>query len=189
LNLPAAERTIANAITHELRRPWHVHSFDYRGNLAPMTSPFRLTAHSIQAPHTFVERYAWGITDPDETLRLPAFAWTLTEHPMLVALASFPMPQRAEWRTFLASSAYPAPDVPFRKHANRHGTVRMRRSETITPTLAEVAVAFARAATVNYVAAHAYRDAFPVDLWETSQGVPSIGAKISTVHACPEAST
>ena len=179
--MSAAERTIANSITNELRRPWHVHSFDYRGNLAPMSSPFRLTAHAVKAPHTFVERYAWAVTDPDEALNVPAFAWSLTEHKMLAALARFPLAQQAEWREYLNAPGHPNAALPFKKDRNRHGTFTMRRTHDTSPGAAEVAAAFASAATVTRLADRVYREAFPVDVWRMPQGVDAQRPTVNTV--------
>lgn len=186
MNLPAAERTIANAITHQLRHPWHIHTFDYRGNLAPMTSPFRLTARPpAKPPSVFVERYVWGTTDPDGILRVPPFVWMLTEHRMLRALARFPLPQQATWREYLNAPGHPNAALPFRRHKNRHGTLLMRRTEDTPADAAHVAVALAHAATVTIIDEPTYRETFPLDLCESSQGVPPQDRIISTVHACP----
>jgi hypothetical protein len=154
----AGTRIIANAITHALRGPWHVDAFDYRGNKAGMTSPFRLTANQPgKAPHLFVERFVWGITDPDVSLDEPAHAWLLTQHVYEATVNAHVY--AGNWPDELNGTA-----LPYRRAMNRHGRWKYRRSESFDEHAALVAYALARAARVTTVPAHTYREAFPVDL-------------------------
>jgi hypothetical protein len=182
--LEHAARITANSITTALRGPWRLDGFDARGNQCGSTSPFRLTAHQPgKPPHVFIEKFVWDVTDPDPTLRVPAFTWLLTEHRMLTVLAKFPLPQQAAWRTFLNSPSRKQP-LPFFRDRNRHGTLLMRRTPDCPAEAAHVAVALARVTLVNEIDEPTYREAFPVDLWDSSQGVEVLGPKIATVQAC-----
>jgi hypothetical protein len=107
----------------------------------------------------FVERFHWGVTDPDDALGVPALAWLLREHAMLASLRTFTDAERDAWREHLQGTA-----LPFRRAANRHGSWKMRRSEATTNTAATVALAVAAAANVRALAHADYLDAFPVML-------------------------
>ena len=181
MNEPAAERILANAITHELRRPWRTHAFDYRGNTTLMTSPYRATAAGIRRPSVFIEQYAWGVTDPDPPLNVPALAWLLTQHEYYRALAAHPIADQAVWRAFLQANAN-----PFRRSLNRHGSPKMRRNEGTDGTTATVALSVARSAKVLRIPAHVFREAFPVDLVTNVTGVPTYWAHNPTVYACAQ---
>jgi hypothetical protein len=155
-----AQRIIANEITTALRHPWKIDAFDRKGNAAGMTSPFRLTANPPRKPPSlFIERFHWGITDPDDALGVPALAWLLREHAMLHAISAFTIPEQDAWREHLQGTA-----LPFRRAANRHGSWKMRRSEATTNTAATVALAVAAAARVEAIPTSTYRDAFPIHL-------------------------
>jgi hypothetical protein len=155
-----AQRLVANDITSALRHPWKVDAFDRKGNAAGMTSPFRLTANPPRKPPSmFVERFAWGVVDPDNALGTPAMAWLLREHAMLSALRAFTPAEVDAWREHLQGVA-----MPFRRAVNRHGSWKMRRSESTTNTAATVALAVAAAARVQAIPPSEYREAFPVHL-------------------------
>ena len=155
-----AQRIIANDITLALRKPWRIDGFDARGNKVSHTSPFRLTANQPRKPPSlFMERFVWGITDPDDSLGVPALAWLLREHAMFTALRPFTTAEQDAWREHLQTTA-----LPFRKAYNRHGTPKMRRSESTTNTAATVALAVAAAARVERIPAAEYRHAFPLEV-------------------------
>ena len=168
-----AQRIIANDITLALRKPWRIDGFDARGNKVSHTSPFRLTANQPRKPPSlFMERFVWGITDPDPALGVPALAWLLREHAMFASLRSFTEAERDAWREHLQGAA-----LPFRRAANRHGSWKMRRNESATNTAAYVALAIAAAARVQRIPAAEYRHAFPIGF------IPPQGRTDNVQHA------
>ena len=158
--IEAAARITANSITHALRGPWRLNGFDARGNHAGPTSPFRLTARApTKPPSVFIERFIWGVTDPDHELGVPPLSWLIHQATYLETVARFGIPDQSDWRWLLNNTH----QAPFRRARNRHGNAKYRRNEDASSEAARIALAIAASATVQTIAGHTYREAFPLD--------------------------